>query len=81
MDLWIAKLDRVDRGDVEKPEDAREDDLMDITILDSYVLRKETSCCPIEDYVSRSGVWKLMKDNIKTTVEVVKRHAITGIPE
>lgn len=50
-------------------------------MLDRYVQHEEPRGSPIEEYMKRSEVKKLMKDNIKTCDEVPTKCFVTGIVE
>lgn len=70
-----VELKRADCREV----DEHEIDLIDNEISDSYVWKEEPSIGPAGDYMTRSGVEKLMGDKIKAAVEVDVRLVVTGI--
>lgn len=76
--FWNQELQRVDRSELFQHEEEQKDWLKN-EVFQSFVLRKEPSDGPIQNYIIHSEMGKLMEDNIKTTVEVDTRSAEMGI--
>lgn len=75
--LWIEELEHISSSEV----DQHEDELIDSMILDSYLSRKEPNGGRIRDHVKSSEKERLMKDIIKTAVEVVSKCIVKKIVE
>lgn len=84
-DLWIQEFEPVSCCKVdehrEEHEDEHENNCIGNEILESYVLREEQKHGPGEDYVARWEAEELMKNNMKTVIELAMTRTVTETME
>lgn len=79
MDFLSQEIERVDCCGVEQHEDGYEDDWIDKELFDRFFSCQKQSGSPVEDYISRSEIERVMDDTIKTVIKLSTRCSVTGI--